>query len=106
MAERTLLEMPRLEERVRAACWMVPPKEIQWRRLETRTRERYDPKASWMVPLHRATPECYAVELVPCDADDPGAVSLHKLQTADQIRMNAQLLYEEWMENLPADMLS
>ena len=106
MAESMLLELPRLEERVRAASWLVPRKEIQWRRLETRTRDQYDPNSSWMIPLTRGTPEVFAVELVPCDPDDPGAVSVQKNHTADQIRADARIMYDEWMENLPADALS
>lgn len=92
------IDMAVLEERVRAAAWMVPEKEVRWRRLETRTRDRYDPRSSWMVRLHPGTDDKYAVELVPCDADDPGAMSLQKHQLPEQLRLDAQVLYDLWEE--------
>jgi hypothetical protein len=105
MAERTLLDMDRLEARVRAAARLVPRKEMQWRRLVTRSREEFDHKAHWMVPLHHPTHDCHAVELVPCDADDEGAVTLHKEELPEQIRLDARVLYELWMEQLPEEVL-
>lgn len=100
------VDMVVLEERVRAASWMVPEKETRWRRLETRTGAEYDPRSSWMIPLRPGTPERFAVELVPCDADDAGAVSLQKNLSPEQLRLDAQVLYDLWEEGLPRDALA
>jgi hypothetical protein len=106
MAEQMLLDMVRLEERVRAAARLIPKKEIQSRCLATRTRHEYNAANPWVIPLHHPTPDCYAVELVPCDEDDPGSVGLHKEELPEQIRIDAQVLYELWIERLPMDVLS
>jgi hypothetical protein len=106
MPEQTLLDMARLEERVRAAARLIPKKEINSRCLVTRSRAEYSPAAPWMVPLRHPTAECYAVELVPCDEDDPGSVGLHKEELPEQIRTDAQVLYDLWLERLPIDVLS
>jgi hypothetical protein len=101
MPERMLLDMARLAERVRAAAWMVPAKDTHWRRLETRTREQFSPRSGWMIPLRDGASEMFAVELVPCDPDDPGAVSIQRHQSAEQIRLDAEVLYELWLEEQP-----
>lgn len=99
MADRTIVvDMTQLEERVRAAAWMIPEKETRWRRLATRSRGEFDPKSGWMIPLDGGTEDRFAVELVPCDADEPGAVSMQKNELPEQIRLDAQVLYDLWEE--------
>lgn len=98
-------DLNQLAERTRAACWRIPAGETAFRRLETRSRDQYDPKNGFMIPLKRGTRECYAVELVPCDPDDAGAVSLRKDHDQNQIRIDAEVLYDLWIENLPAGTL-
>ena len=95
-----VVDMARLAERVRAAAWMVPAKETHWRRLETRSREQFNRRSGWMIPLQGGTAEVFAVELVPCDPDDPGAVSLQRHQSAEQIRLDAEVLYDLWVEEV------
>jgi hypothetical protein len=99
------LDMPRLIERVHAAARMIRGKSPQFRRLTTRSREQFDPASGWMVPLNGGTPELYAVELVPCDEDDLNAVAIHRDHDSDQLRLDAQVLYDLWAESLPADAL-
>jgi hypothetical protein len=106
MPEQTLVDMARLEERVRAAARLIPRKDRQWRCLITRTRDEYNPKGHWVIPLRQPTHDCYAVELIPCDPDDPGSVSLHKEELPEQIRLDAQVLYDLWVERLPEEVLS
>jgi hypothetical protein len=106
MAERTLLEMPRLEERVRAAARLVPRKDVQWRCLATRSRAQFSPRSQWMIPLNSPTHECFAVELIPCDADHPGAIPLRKEELPEQIRTDAHVLYDLWYEQLPVDIIA
>jgi hypothetical protein len=109
MADRTLLvDMAVLEERVRAATWLVPEKGTRWRRLAGRTHEQYaasTARSSWMILLRPGTAELFAVELVPCDPGEPGSVSLQKNQSPEQIRLDAQVLYDLWEEELPRDAL-
>lgn len=99
--EKMAVDFDQLAERVRAACWGMPPGEVEFRRLATRSRGEYNPKNGWMIPLKNGTHDVYAVELVPCDADAPGAVSLRKDHDRFQIRINTQSLYDLWVENLP-----
>jgi hypothetical protein len=106
MADRApAVDMAVLEERVRAAARMVPQKETRWRRLEARTREQYNPRSGWMMPLVEGTRARFAVELVPCEADDPGAVPIQKSESHEQARLDARVLYDLWEEEQPADEL-
>lgn len=99
--DKMAVDFDQLAERVRAACWRMPAGEMEFRRLATRSKDAYDPKNGFMIPLKRGTHDCYAVELVPCDADAPGAVSMRKDHDPYQIRIDAETLYDLWVENLP-----
>lgn len=106
MDEQMLIEMAQLEERVRAAARMVPRKGMESRCLETRSEEEFSPRSAWMMRLRNPTADCFAVELVPCDPDHPGSVVLHKEELPAQIRLDAHVLYELWMESLPMEVLN
>jgi hypothetical protein len=102
MADPTIhLDMPRLVERVQAAARMIQGKTYQFRRLETRARAQYNPRSGWMIPLVNGDDTYFAVELVPCDADEPGAVAIHRHHDANQARLDAEVLFDLWAEMLP-----
>ena len=92
------LDMPRLIERVHAAARLADPKTISFRRLATRSRREFNPKNGWMIPLRYGDDDVYAVELVPCEPGDPGAVAIHRHHDPQQCRVDAQVLYDLWAE--------
>lgn len=106
MGDPVTFDIERLEERVRAAARQLPaPEGSEFRRLETRRREEYDPGSGWMIPLKKGNRDVYAVELVRCDPDAPGAVLIQQNSSDLAVRTAAQAMYEMWIEELPAGAL-
>lgn len=100
-----LVNMDQLVERVRAACRMVPEKDSQFRRLETRSRDEYDPKSGWQIRVEGGSPDVYAVELAPCGEDAEGSVLIQRHSDENRIRTDAGAMYDLWHERLPLDAL-
>jgi hypothetical protein len=106
MADTTFeLDMPRLVERVQAAARMIHDKTFQFRRLATRSRRQFNPRNGWMIPLNNGTDDVYAVELVPCQPEEEGAVAIHRDHDTPQLRTDSQVLFDLWLESVPASPL-